>query len=202
LHPEVQQVTAGFINSFYVRKRDDEDAELNDLIDRSFHETAADVLLEPEEQDAQNDGESDHQNEIQISSRNVFLQEHEVYTGDDRPIITQLEQTLLMLSSKTGIDPNLIQPAIDYFRRFLTSDYRECDLSPIDSKRFNWIALHAQGQEKYYIADLAMRIEPTSCAEASCERLISAQRMILTSKRMRSKPELINARLALQTLIR
>jgi hypothetical protein len=91
---------------------------------------------------------------------------------------------------------------MDFLRKFLISDFREVGLSPLDEKRFNWAALRAIGGESWALAEIALRIEPTPCAEASCERVISAQRLLLTSRRMRTNPDLLNARLTLKAILK
>jgi hypothetical protein len=128
------------------------------------------------------------------------------YTRDNRTLIKKLECIFITLLAKIEKEPNfdlnMRDRYMDFFRRYLTSDYREINLSPLNEKRFNWLALRAQGGESWPLADIALRIEPTPCAEASCERVISAQRLLLTSKRMRTNPDLLNARLTLKTVLK
>ena len=47
------------------------------------------------------------------------------------------------------------------------------------------------------IAEIAVRLFCSPCSEASCERTISTQRLVLTARRMSSKKELFDARLTL-----
>ena len=47
------------------------------------------------------------------------------------------------------------------------------------------------------IADIALRLHNSVCSEASCERTISAQKLILTARRKKSKSKLLDARLTL-----
>lgn len=47
------------------------------------------------------------------------------------------------------------------------------------------------------IAEIAARLHCSPCSEASCERTISTQRLVLTARRMSSKKELLDARLIL-----
>ena len=46
-----------------------------------------------------------------------------------------------------------------------------------------------------YLAELALRFQVTGCSEASCERTISAQRLIYTDRRLNSSQELLESRL-------
>ena len=47
------------------------------------------------------------------------------------------------------------------------------------------------------ISEIAMRLHCSPCSEASCERTISSQRLVLTARRMNSKKQLLDARLTL-----
>ena len=47
------------------------------------------------------------------------------------------------------------------------------------------------------IGEVAMRLHSSPCSEASCERTISLQRIVLTARRMSSKKQLLDARLTL-----
>ena len=59
---------------------------------------------------------------------------------------------------------------------------------------FNWTSLLGNDDFKN-LADIALRLEPAICSEASAERAISAQRLIMEAKRDRSKKDLNDARL-------
>ena len=50
-------------------------------------------------------------------------------------------------------------------------------------------------QKWMYLAELALRFQVTGCSEASCERTISAQRLIYTDRRLNSSQELLESRL-------
>ena len=47
------------------------------------------------------------------------------------------------------------------------------------------------------LSEIAMRLHCSPCSEATCERTISSQRLILTARRMNSKKQLLDARLTL-----
>ena len=47
------------------------------------------------------------------------------------------------------------------------------------------------------LGEIAMRLHCSPCSEASCERTISMQRIVLTARRMSSKKDLLDARLTL-----
>ena len=50
------------------------------------------------------------------------------------------------------------------------------------------------------IADIAMRLLVSTISEASCERTIKKQRQIHSPRRLRSKKELIDARMRLSSI--
>ena len=47
------------------------------------------------------------------------------------------------------------------------------------------------------LSEIAMHLHCSPCSEATCERTISSQRLILTARRMNSKKQLLDARLTL-----
>lgn len=56
-------------------------------------------------------------------------------------------------------------------------------------------AIGDQGQHKFIVipplAEIALRLQPAPASEASAERAISLQRLIMTARRNRTAPELI-----------
>ena len=67
----------------------------------------------------------------------------------------------------------------------------------IDNKTmdlFNWTTL-VEKEELSDLADIALRLEPATCSEASAERAISCQRLIMEPRRDTAKQELRDARL-------
>jgi hypothetical protein len=110
------------------------------------------------------------------------------------------EQVKIMLK-QLAVDQEEITIAIDWFLKYLISDFRVIGLSPLDKNRFNWVAIRGFKLPHSCIADLALRLEPCTCSEASCERTISAQRLILTSRRLNSKNRLLQARLTLKAIL-
>ena len=82
------------------------------------------------------------------------------------------------------------------FNTFASSSDDALQISMLNEKHYNWINLRTASNLKY-IGDLGLRFDSLGCSEAACERTISAQRMILNSRRVKSKKELIDCRLKL-----
>ena len=62
---------------------------------------------------------------------------------------------------------------------------------------YSWKQIAMSFKEFEPIADMALRLHNSVCSEASCERTISAQKLILNARRKNSKAKLLNARLTL-----
>ena len=112
----------------------------------------------------------------------------------------------------------ILGPAQDYLMQILT-DWGVSDISRmLTIRKFNSFvnntddvfAEQATVDEDYFwqnirrfdpcwnvIGEVAMRLHSSPCSEASCERTISLQRIVLTAKRMSSKKQLLDARLTL-----
>ena len=60
-----------------------------------------------------------------------------------------------------------------------------------------WLNVKGKDAAWKVICEIAMRLHATPCSEASCERTISTQRIVLTARRMSSKKQLLDARLTL-----
>ena len=81
------------------------------------------------------------------------------------------------------------------FNNFVTSCPDAINLEKIDNC-YNWLHIRTIPNLEI-LGDLALRLQSTGCSEAACERIISAQRSILTSRRLKSTQELIDCRLKL-----
>ena len=62
---------------------------------------------------------------------------------------------------------------------------------------FSWKQIALSFRDYAPIADLALRLHNSVCSEASCERTIATQKLILTARRKTSKNQLLDARLTL-----
>lgn len=64
----------------------------------------------------------------------------------------------------------------------------------IDNKTWNWEIID-EDEMFHDFADIALRLEPTPCSEASAERAISLQRLVILKRRNKALKDLIDARL-------
>ena len=78
---------------------------------------------------------------------------------------------------------------------FISTPFIEDDIN-IFNGCYNWLHLRSV-KNMEILGYLGLRLQSTGCSEAACERVISAQRMLLTSKRLRSTMQLIDSRLKL-----
>ena len=84
------------------------------------------------------------------------------------------------------------------------SSWMESDNSPFEicvnangQKMFNFLQVRLGEYDQGWkmISDIGLRLRACACSEASCERTISAQRLLLTCHNLRSRDETIAARL-------
>jgi hypothetical protein len=125
-------------------------------------------------------------------------EEYEVAHSNLKDPLTQAREYLfsVLISQKFGIVS--AQHIVAIFNDFVgwTSDQIPLAmLTPGDD--FNWTGQRAAIPKWAPLSDIAMRLHSCPCSEAECERTISAQRLILTSKRFNSKQRTNSARLTL-----
>ena len=96
---------------------------------------------------------------------------------------------------KQGYDEVSANEMVSFFQQFLTSSNNLPVIK--ENNRFNWLILRYSDPQWKVIADIALRLEASVPSEAACEREISQQRLIQTARRMRSKRDLLDARLIL-----
>jgi hypothetical protein len=198
--------TKGFISDFFVRSKKVVDTgEIDDVLDDQVNELMEAGTAEalPDREAPQDLHEDEHRadDDPDEDVESQPLQEDELRDMKGLKPMKMIINLALDLLPRIGCPPDEIDPSIDFLKKYLTSEFRASDLSPFDERRFNWLALRAEDSSGKWIADLALRLEPSPCAEASCERTISSQRLILTSRSLRSKPKLLNARLTLMTVL-
>ena len=210
-----QLITSGYyarprtIQNFYVKKRLRRDA-----LDEGIEELIHDQVTEISDIDTDDVIDSD----IGMTSVNPYniitpLPPGTIVdeTPDPNPI--DLERNLSMQRgslASAGIEylkealltiqcpPSLIDNQITLFKEFLYSNV--CTLpmrvTQTGHSRFDWPLIRVDyGGEWRFLADLALRLESCTASEASCERTITAQRLILTAHTLRSDKKLLKARL-------
>ena len=80
------------------------------------------------------------------------------------------------------------------FNNYVLTGFYDEETYLTENGCYNWLNMRTI-KNMELVGDLGLRLQSTGCSEAACERIISAQRMILTSKRIRSSKELIDCRL-------
>jgi hypothetical protein len=102
----------------------------------------------------------------------------------------------VLISQKFGkISAQHIVAVLNQFIEWRTDQIPLAMASATDD--FNWSGQRLAVPKWAPLADIAMRLHACPCSEAECERTISAQRLILTSKRLNSKKRTNDARLTL-----
>jgi hypothetical protein len=68
----------------------------------------------------------------------------------------------------------------------------------MDTARYCWISAQNKCREYAFLAEIALRIEPAICSEASVEPAIGEQRQFLMSHRARTNTDLVLARTTME----
>ena len=133
------------------------------------------------------------------------IDDGDVSDEDEEAMPDIAQYTVLKLASdflkecimKQGIDNNSANEMVNLFQSALISTKEEHPLYSMKDDRYNWAFIRSSLPNWNVIADIALRFEATVPSEAACEREISQQRLIHTARRMRTKRDLLNARLVL-----
>jgi hypothetical protein len=127
---------------------------------------------------------------------------------ENEPIITrqaalsEIEKSreiLLKLLMQKTISEYSSRRMIGLFNDYIVSHEENLPVSILSEQddRYNWELMRSEIPNWTVIADIALRLLACPCSEASCERTISTQRLILASRRMKSTKRLLEARLTL-----
>ena len=81
------------------------------------------------------------------------------------------------------------------FNSFVHKPYDIYSKQTTEEGDYLWEQIIDDGPLWNAIGEIAMRLHCSPCSEASCERTISTQRLVLTARRMSSKKDLLDARL-------
>ena len=73
----------------------------------------------------------------------------------------------------------------------------ELEMQTLESGDYFWENIKRKDPLWNTLSEIAMRLHCSPCSEATCERTISSQRLILTARRMDSKKQLLDASLTL-----
>lgn len=96
-----------------------------------------------------------------------------------------------------GINNKSREHVLTKFNTFIRARNDVLKMQSLENGDYYWE--HVQNVDIVWstLSEIAMRLHCSPCSEASCERTISMQRIVLTARRMCSKKDLLDARLTL-----
>ena len=121
----------------------------------------------------------------------------EAIKNSDRLCLYQAQSYLSETLEHWGISEKSKSMVMEEFNSFVRNNediYSDQILSCGD---YFWENIKFKNPIWNIISEIAMRLHCSPCSEASCERTISSQRLVLTARRMNSKKQLLDARLTL-----
>ena len=107
------------------------------------------------------------------------------------------QQYLKQILINWGISIKSRQHVINAFNSFVSSKKDKFKNQILENGDYMWEHIKDLNPLWNTLAEIAVRLHCSTCSEASCERTISTQRLVLTARRMSSKKELLDARLTL-----
>lgn len=134
------------------------------------------------------------------------ISDDEIYEDDAEPdtnyknCIESAKEMLKVLLKNRGLDRNEIQKAIQLINAYLEEEEPFSDYIVYGTGNYSWSQIKGSSKDWQDIADIALRLHSSSTSEASCERAISRQRNIHTKKRKKSKKDLLDVRMILQSI--
>lgn len=164
-----------------------------DIIMTTNGELVTDTIDESDDENtASPEGENENDDsDILPTDSEMFNKNHLVAAKEflktiiDKRNITKEEKTYSLNAYNTYIDSEE-DPFKDYHM--------------LKESNYSWLQIRNAINEMKHIADIAMRLVSSCLSEASCERAISKQRLIHTNRRMRSNPDLLDARRILESI--
>lgn len=136
--------------------------------------------------------EEEEEDESILTDGNAKLNETKHVTAAKRALQEILETRNYRNKSQAKIHMRVynsyLEPGDDKYDTYINT-----------TMQYSWIQIRNEEDNMEQIGDIAMRLLSAALSEASCERAISNRRNIHTSKRMRSRPDLLNARNILQS---
>jgi hypothetical protein len=111
---------------------------------------------------------------------------------------------LIQLMANRTLSTQSAETLSGQFNDFITkNDFKlPVSLQAESGESYNWELLRLEEPCWRDIADIALRLLNCSCSEASCERTISTQRLIMVSRHMKSTKRLLDARLTLMRALK
>ena len=200
--------THRLVEKFYVKKKPRPDA-IDDGVETLIHESVSNASDIPTEDVTDDDFGIPR---VNIDKNLAALPEGTIVEEMPEPTPEELEDMLASPANSTthegieylkkalrkiGCPASLIARNENAFKSYLYSitDPFPLRVTPSGHLRYDWPLIRDNGGEWRFLADLALRLESCCAAEASCERTITAQRLILTAHTLRSDKKLLEARL-------
>jgi hypothetical protein len=128
------------------------------------------------------------------------LDQEEILLTSNQDALTQQAYTYLHDALlKIGCGAKRVNRDIQTFKEFVL--FNKSPLTIIENivgrNRYDFANARISEPAWRFLADVALRLEACTSSEVSCERTISAQRLILTCHNLRSDKRLLEARLTL-----
>ena len=115
-------------------------------------------------------------------------EEEEIVETNPSPLILGPAQSYLsMILDNWGIAPLSKNLTIQKFNSFISQPIDMFEDQEMMNGDYFWPNIKGTDAAWKVICEIAMRLHATPCSEASCERTISTQRIVLTARRMSSK---------------
>ena len=150
-----------------------------------------------------NDDDDDIDSEVEKARKQRLQQEAEKAQKEKEQQAKQMlkiypaQKCLDKILTDWGIAEVSRKRTIAAFNSFIKEPDDMFDDQTLENGDYYWEHIRDLGPIWNTLAEIAMRLHCSPCSEASCERTISLQRIVLTARRMSSKKDLLDARLTL-----
>ena len=181
---------------------DDDENVTNDDDEPSFEEDEGELDDEDVHNDSSNEDEEDQVEQTRIESTHM-PGEHEdvaVQAGGkmvESGLLWKAKDFLKKQLMNNGYTNTSADTAVKMFTIYIDEENPFSDCQNNSVIGFSWAQIKKQYSAMAPIADIALKLHSCPCSEASCERTISTQKLILSLRRQRSNRDLLDARLRL-----
>ena len=196
------------MNFFHIPPFEEEGDPIEHIFDEE--DDSGDETQEPDgteefslDDEGEEDNEKNEEEELQLPKeieRNDGMHDAEVQTIVIEPsptLHTKAKEFLLQQLHFQGYSEKSASTCLKLFTQYLDdpNPFPTCAIDgPIG---FSWPQVKKEFPAFSPIAEIAMKLHSSPCSEASCERTISTQKLILNLRRQRSSADLLDARLKL-----
>ena len=169
-------------------EKEDDDADEND-----------DEYVPAFEEESELNEEEEEESELSEEEQSEHVQnvtEVKIPENPEKLTFYPAQKYLKQILINWGIGSKSQQHVMNAFNSFV-SDKDKFKDQVLENGDYMWEHIKDLNPIWNTIAEIAARLHCSPCSEASCERTISTQRLVLTARRMSSKKELLDARLIL-----